>query len=132
MGIMAMADESLVVNNKIEAEGAAAVGLAVGGSHCLMAHNKIEGTGNYAINVTPVVLNALKLDASYNFFQGNNYNLFDAALFDLHFALGVDHNIFVGHSGSVSDEGEDNRITNFNYRGKGLKMGNQIKLFPFR
>ena len=86
---MAMADGALVVNNHIVSEEAAAVGLAVGGSHRLMAHNKIEGTGNYAINVTLVALNALKLDASYNFFQGNNYNLFDAALFDLHFALGV-------------------------------------------
>ena len=123
VGIMAMADESLVLNNKIESEGAAAIGLGVGGSHCLIAHNKMEGTGNYAINVTPVALNALKLDASYNFFQGNNYNLFDAALYDLHFAKGADQNIFVGHSGSVSDEGADNWITNFNYRGKGLKLG---------
>ena len=129
VGIMAMADESLVLNNKIVSEGAAAVGLAVGGSHCLVAHNKMEGTGKYAINVTPVALNALKLDASYNFFQGNNYNLFDAALFDLHFASGADHNVFVGHSGSVSDEGEDNRITNFNYRGKGLKLGTKSNYF---
>jgi hypothetical protein len=88
----------------------------------------MDGTGNYAINVTPVALNAMKLDASYNFFQGNNYNLFEAALFDLHFAPGANHNVFVGHSGSVSDEGEDNRITNFNFRGKDLKLGTKSNL----
>jgi hypothetical protein len=123
VGIMAMADESLVLNNKIASEGAAAIGLAVGGSHCLIAHNKMEGTGNYAINVTPVALNAMKLDASYNFFQGNNYNLFDEALYDIHFAKGANHNILVGHSGSVSDEGADNSITSFNFRGKRLISG---------
>lgn len=130
VGITALADGSVVLNNHIVSEGAAARGLGVVGSHGIFAHNKIEGRGDYAINVEPTPTNSLlKLDASYNFFQGNNLNHFDAAEFDLHFADGADHNVFVGHSGSVWDEGKDNRITNFNYRGKGLKLGSKSKYF---
>ena len=129
VGIMALADGSLILNNHIVSEGAAARGLGIVGSHGIIAHNKIEGTGNYAINVEPSANPLLKLEASYNFFQGNNYNHFDAALFDLHFANGANHNVFVGHSGNVSDEGDDNRITNFNYRGKGLKLGTKSNYF---
>ena len=124
MGIMALADGAVVLNNHIVSEGATARGLWIVGSHGIIAHNKIEGIGNYAIEVSPTDPTApLRLDASYNFFQGNNYNLFNAALYDLHFAKGADHNVFVGHSGNVSDEGIDNRITNFPFLGKTSKLG---------
>lgn len=122
VGIMALADGSVVLNNNIVSEGTAARGLAIVGSHGYIAHNKIEGAGNYAIDVLPDPTISL-LTASYNFFQGNNYNLFDAALFDLHFAKGADHNVFVGHSGNVSDEGDDNRINNFSLLGKTSTLG---------
>ena len=115
VGIMALADGALVLNNHIVSEGESARGLAIVGSHGIIAHNKIEGIGNYAINVEPSANPLLRLEASYNFFQGNNYNLFRCGPFDLHFAKGADHNVFVGHSGHVSDEGIDNRITNFNF-----------------
>jgi hypothetical protein len=123
VGIMALADGAVVLNNNVVSEGASARGLVILGSNSYVAHNKIEGTGNYAIDVLPTPPGSLRLDASNNFFQGNNYNLFDARLFDLHFAPGANHNVFVGHSGNVLDEGEGNRITNFNYRGKGLGLG---------
>ena len=126
VGIMALADSSVVLNNQIVSEGATARGLWIVGSHGIIAHNKIEGIGNYAIEVSPTDPTApLRLDASYNFFQGNNYNLFNAALYDLHFAKGADHNVFVGHSGHVSDEGNDNQITNFNFPflGKASTLG---------
>ena len=123
VGIMALADGALVLNNHIVSEGESARGLAIVGSHGIIAHNKIEGIGDYAINVEPSANPLLKLEASDNFFQGNNYNLFNAALYDLRFAMGADNNVFVGHSGHVSDEGIDNRITNFPFLNSTSKLG---------
>lgn len=101
-------------------EGANARGIWVAGSHGYIAHNKIEGKGYFAIDVSAT--DTPFLSASYNFLQGNNFNLFDATLSDLHFAYGADNNIFVGYSGNVSDQGADNRITNFNFRGKASNL----------
>jgi hypothetical protein len=113
-GIVVQENGSIVRNNHIRSEGAQATGLAVNAPNGYIAHNKIEGTGDCAIDVYPHPNPALSnvLNASHNFFQGNNYNLFDAALYDLHFSEGSNYNIFVGHSGDVLDEGIGNEITN--------------------
>jgi len=117
-----LADGAGVINNHIASEGSAAQGLFITGDNGYIAHNKIEGRGLYAINVLPSPVKSF-LDGSYNFFQGNNFNLFDAPQYVLHFAKGADHNVFVGHSGSVWDEGDDNRITNFKLIGKTSELG---------
>jgi hypothetical protein len=122
VGIMGLADGAGVINNHIASEGSAAQGLFITGDNGYIAHNKIEGRGLYAINVLPSPAKSF-LDGSYNFFQGNNFNLFDATQHVLHFAKGADHNVFVGHSGSVWDEGDDNRITNFKLIGKTSELG---------
>ena len=131
VGIVAAADGGSVINNHVISEGASAQGLFIVGDNGYIAHNKVEGTGLYAINVAPLPIKSF-LTGSYNFFQGNNYNLFNLALFDLHFANGANHNVFVGHSGNVSDDGIDNRITNFPLLGNTSQIGTKIILSPYR
>ena len=85
-------------------------GILVGTSHQVVLRNKIMGEGWNAIRIGGNTLGAPRID---NVAIGNNISGFNAFSSDFLLDLAAAFNTIVGDSGTVIDNGEDNKITGF-------------------
>ena len=83
-----------------------------------ITNNKITGQSDYAIQVTPLWPGNVL--ATNNVFRGNNLNGFTANEADIWLLEGAKNNTFVGHNGTVIDQGAGNKLTGLTPR-----MGNR-------
>ena len=103
--IMSLADETIILENKIHMKGGAeSKAILQLGSNGFIARNKIEGSGKWAIREVPYGV----FKGSGNTFAWNDFREFNALAADAIF-LG-NKNTIVGEKCKVDDQGKENVI----------------------
>jgi hypothetical protein len=91
---------------------------AVQDSH--VGQNEILGSAAFAL---PIFGFLPEDKAVSNAYAGNNVSHFQSSIADVFFDQNTEDNTLVGHSGSVIDLGNGNRITGYTKGGPGAKLG---------
>jgi len=106
--IVASSDAVTRHNHIFMGGGDGTVGILLRGPHGVIANNRIEGSGEYALSIGPTG----PITASENRLHGNNFNHFypKQGGFDVHFEIDSTNNVLLGGKGTVLDEGTDNAI----------------------
>ena len=104
-GIISLGDEPVILNNKIVMKGGVkSKGIKQIGSNAFVANNKIEGSGEWAIQA----LTFKVLKGNGNTFAWNDTNNFKAFASD-YLCVG-DNNTMLGATKKVVDKGKGNMV----------------------
>ena len=102
----------MVEKNDVTMHGSLFGGITIYGqvAPSLIANNNVAGDGAYALDISPFVGDEV---TESTVFRGNNVSHFHSTIADVFLDYVARDTVLVGNSGTVIDNGADNRITGF-------------------